>query len=852
MKKTALGLCLIVFAWVFPVAWMDAEDSASPPLQLTPQDALETRGLSVFVFHNSYHGVFGDEKMSGVEIVLHEQRIATNGDVRLSPTPAQWDPIPKFQDRKRGPSSNELIASLAYPDKDLAYHIDVRPEAVGFRVAVQMDHPLPAAMKGKAGFNLEFLPTAYFGKSYLLDGAFGFFPRHPGGPMERQADRTLEPVALASGDRIILSPEDPMTRVSITSENAPLMLFDGRNQAQNGWFVVRSLLPSDKTGDVIIWHVHPNVLADWTRPPVVAYNQVGYTPERPKVAVVELDPNYKGPSTAGVLRLAPDGTYKEVYRGDVKPWGRWLRYEYAHFDFSTVREPGIYAIKYAGHLSAPFRIAEDAYQNIWQATLDTYLAAQMDHVRVREGYRVWHGPSHLDDARQAPVNYTHFDGYAQGPTTDSRFAPGEHIPGFNVGGWFDAGDFDLRSQTHARVITDLTVAIENFGLDWDDTTVDENARYVEIRKPDGLPDAIQQVSHGVLYLLAQYRLFGHAIPGVIAPTLEQYTHLGDAASKTDGKVYSEKMSPLDSDGVHSGVPDDRWAFTTHVTALNYDVASSLAAASRVLRGYDDKMSAECLQTAERVWDDEHKQAPALFHSFNTTGGDLHEDETKAAIELVIATKGADVYRKRLSELLPTIQERFSMLGGSAARAVPFMDAEFKNTLRSMLLAYKGKLDESLAGNPYGVPIATGTWGGSGLAAEFASRMYLLHHAFPDIIGADYTLRGLDYLLGTHPVSNVSYVSGIGTQSKLIGYGNNRADYTFIPGGVIPGVTIIQPDFPELKSDWPFLWYENEYVVDTASAYILAARAANASAEEQRFPLAEKNVIVPLVLQRQQP
>ena len=830
MKKTVLGVCLTALAFVYLAAWLYAADSPSTALQLTPQDALEAHGLSVFVFHNSYHGVFGDEKMSGVEIVLHDERIATNGDVRLSATPAQWDPIPKFEDRKRGAFQNELIASLAYPDKNLTYRIDVRPEDGGFRVAVQLDRPLPAALQGKAGFNLEFLPTAYFGKSYLLDSSFGIFPRLPGGPMEKRRDGTLEPAPLARGDHILLSGEDPMTRVSITSENVPLMLFDGRNQAQNGWFVIRSLIPSDKTGDVLVWHVHPNVVQDWTRPPVVAYNQVGYTPERSKIAVLELDPLYKGPATARLLRMAMDGSYKEVFEGEVKHWGNWMRYSYAHFDFSAVREPGIYAIEYAGHINAPFRIAKDVYQNIWQQTLDTYLAEQMDHVRVREGYRIWHGPSHLDDARQAPVNYTHFDGYAQGPTTDSPFAPGEHIPGFNFGGWFDAGDFDLRSQTHSRVITDLTMAIENFGLDWDDTTVDEQARYVEIRRPDGVPDAIQQISHGVLYLLAQYRVFGHAIPGVIAPTLTQYTHLGDGASTTDGKIYSEKMSPLESDGVHSGVPDDRWAFTTHVTALNYDVSSSLAAASRVLRGYDDKMSAECLETAEKVWEEEHKQAPALFHSFNTTGGDLHEDETKAAVELLIATKGGATYRASLTELLPTIRERFSTLGAAAARAAPFMDSEFTKSLRSMLAVYKAKLDESLRGNPYGVPIATGTWGGSGLVADFASRMYLLHAKFPDVIGTEYTLRGLDYLLGTHPVSNVSYVSGMGTRSKLIGYGNNRADYTFIPGGIIPGVTILQPDFPELKSEWPFLWYENEYVVDTASAYILAARAANAVAK----------------------
>ena len=74
------------------------------------------------------------------------------------------------------------------------------------------------------------------------------------------------------------------------------------------------------------------------------------------------------------------------------------------------------------------------------------------------------------------------------------------------------------------------------------------------------------------------------------------------------------MSPLQSDGIYSGVPDDRLAFTTHTTPLNYDAASSLAAASRVLRGFDDKMAEECLQTAENVWNKERERftAPLPF------------------------------------------------------------------------------------------------------------------------------------------------------------------------------------------------------------------------------------------------
>lgn len=831
MKRPVFRCTWYALAALLSLAYVTHADETSSELRLTEQDALETHGLSIFLFHNSYHAVFGDQKMSGLEIILDERRIATNGDVRLSATPAQWDLIPKFKERKRGSLPNELIASLSYADQGLNYQVDVRPETGGIRVAVLLDHPLPPSLLGKAGFNLEFLPTAFFGKSYIVDDAPGIFPRHPGGPMIKAAEGSFEPAALGNGHNITLSPEDPTTRVGITSEGARLTLFDGRNQAPNGWFVVRSLLPSEKTGEVIVWHIQVKVAAGWTRPPVVGYNQVGYTPGRKKVAVLELDPQYQSPTTARVVKLSPDGTYKEAFRGEVKPWGKWLRYQYALFDFSSVRDPGIYFIEYAGRTTGPLRIANDVYAGIWHTTLDTFLAEQMDHVKVREGYRIWHGASHLDDARQAPVNYTHFDGYSQGPTTDSPFAPGQHIPGINVGGWFDAGDFDLRTQTHTRVITDLVVAWEHFGLDWDDTTVDEDARYVQIRKPDGVPDALQQIAHGVVFLLAQYKAFGHAIPGVIEPTLEEYTHLGDARSKTDGKIYSEKMSLTQSDGTYSGVPDDRWAFTVHTTPLDYDAASALAAASRVLHGFDDKMADECLRTAERVWDDEHQHAAVIFRSFNTAGGDLAIEETKAAVELVIATKGRETYQKRLIELLPAIQERFTFLGGTAVRAIPYMPGEFKTALRSMVVAYKKSLDENLAKNPYGVPIAMGTWGGSGLAAGFASQMYFLHQTFPEIVGTEYTLRGLDYVLGVHPVSNVSYVSGIGAQSKLIAYGNNRADYTFIPGGMIPGVTVVQPDFPELTTDWPFLWYENEYVVDTATAFILAANCANVAAHE---------------------
>ncbi|MBE3109941.1 MAG: glycoside hydrolase family 9 protein, partial [Acidobacteria bacterium] len=487
-----------------------------------------------------------------------------------------------------------------------------------------------------------------------------------------------------------------------------------------------------------------------------------------------------------------------------------------------------YVIEFAGVRTDPFRIAADVYrQGLWQSTLDTFLPVQMDHMLVNDRYRVWHGASHLDDARQAPVDHVHFDLYAQGPTTDSPYKPGQHIPGLNVGGWFDAGDFDIRTQSQYATISTLVLARETFGIDRDQTTVDWQTRRVEIGQPDGVPDIVQQIEHGTLALISQYRAVGHAIHGIVEPTLEQYTHLGDAVTKTDGLIYNSTLDPGTSRGGESGTPDDRWAFTSRSTALDYGSIAALAAASRALRGYNDTLAEECLRTAVRVWDEEQAREPARFRHGNTTGGRLEDEELRATVELLVTTKGKRKYADRLSMMWPYVEQQFAASAALAARAMPYMDEAFRQKLASAVVVYKKNMDAELAKNPFGVPITTSGWGGSGAVLGFAMANHILHKAFPQIIGPEYTLRALDYVLGTHPASSVSLVSGVGARSKTIAYGSNRADYSFIPGGVVPGIVIVKPDYPELKEDWPFLWFENEYVIGAAALFIYVGNAADA-------------------------
>jgi endoglucanase len=140
-------------------------------------------------------------------------------------------------------------------------------------------------------------------------------------------------------------------------------------------------------------------------------------------------------------------------------------------------------------------------------------------------------------------------------------------------------------------------------------------------------------------------------------------------------------------------------------------------------------------------------------------------------------------------------------------------------------AYAAATAKTAAANPFGVPITTGGWAGSGTVLEGALDAYALHKAFPDIMPADPVLRGLEFLVGHHPGSDISFVSGVGTVSKEVAYGNNRADFSFIAGGVVPGVLVIKPDFPENHEDWPFFWGENEYVIPEGAMWIALAHAA---------------------------
>ena len=828
--------------------------SSAQSLKLNDLDYFETTGVNVLVYSNIYNGGFCDEKQAGIEIIQRGERIGTGGGVRLMNTPEQWDIYATMAKRTVNREENYIEVELNYEDYDFTYKLRVSPKDKGALMQIFLDKPVPANLVGKAGMNLEFFPASYFGKNYLVDGSARILPKYPFHDTQvrpvaekipqyfgestfddRGRGEFLVPVALSTGHQIVMAPEDSDLRVSISSDQE-VSLYDGRLLAQNGCFNVRSLLPAGKTGKVLEWYVEPSCDPQWIREPNIGFSQVGYTPAQKKVAVVELDKNDAPATTAKILKVQPDGSKTVALNAKVEPWGVYNhRYNYVTIDFSSIKEPGLYSINYAGVETNAFPIDKDIYSDTWHASMDISLVVNMDHMEVNEGYRIWHGRANMDDALQAPANVRLHDGYSQGAETNDKYQPLEHIPGLAVGGWYDAGDFDIQSNSVVTTTSDLASIWRMFQPERDMTFLDEETKYADIHRPDGVPDNVQLIRHGTLNINAQVENIGFVAQVIGQPDMHHYHHLGDAMTLTDGLIYDPSLKPYEVKDGRSGTPDDRYVFTSRFSpAGTMGTIVSLASSYKALKPYYPEEAERTLKNAKMLWDKYYEAAapaPAAANApaaNNRRGGG--DPRLSAAIELYYAT-GDDQYK---DFFLPIITEQVNPKTKGKKNAAPvnfsyniptilriydLLDAKTQAKVDEAIPAYVESLMKNGSDNPYEVPITGAGWAGNASVISNSYNLYTVWKKYPELVDPEAILKGLNYLFGCHPYSNVSFVTSVGVNTKKVAYGNNRADYTVIPGGIVPGLIVKSPDFLENKDDYPFHWGENECCINTAPQYV---------------------------------
>ena len=240
-----------------------------------------------------------------------------------------------------------------------------------------LDKPVPEKLAGEAGLNIEFLPSQYWLKTYNVDGRLGRLPRYATSQTitrpnaekpcqfkgfktydDRGTNRFIDPLPIETGHKITLATDQPDRMVTISSD-AELKLYDGRILAQNGWYVLRSVF-------------------------------------------------------AQLMRIMPDDSSEQAYQGEIKTWGPYYKYNYVKFDFSEVRQPGVYFIQYGNTRSNDFIIDDHVYDKITDATNDVWVPIHMNHMYVNEGYRTWHGEPFKEGYLQAPPS-DHFENFDDWP-----------------------------------------------------------------------------------------------------------------------------------------------------------------------------------------------------------------------------------------------------------------------------------------------------------------------------------------------------------------------------------------------------------------------------------------------------
>ena len=336
---------------------------------------------------------------------------------------------------------------------------------------------------------------------------------------------------------------------------------------------------------------------------------------------------------------------------------------------------------------------------------------------------------------------------------------------------------------------------------------------------------------------------GKLYRGIICPSLRQYVHLGDASTHTDNIVcddkellakaaqidemwykkvanrYSNVFDPsMNQDQIELVVPglDDRLVFMETNPQRQLTGASSLAAAARVLKGYNSDLAKECIETAEALWEANKKgsddEEGFWFNSFEG-------QKMQTLIELILTT-GKQEYKDELCSMTPAVSKAFMMVGWELGGVLEHIDCqEFKDSVNAAAIAYKPRFEKMINESPYGSTL--------GHAEYNAYYQYFLNKYWPDVYSADYLFATINYLLGCRPGNLMSsLVSGVGVNSPTIAYGANRADWSYIPGGTFwSAVNLVSPDYAEDKV-WPFIWQEREYIITAPCYYMFSVLGAD--------------------------
>ncbi len=354
-------------------------------------------------------------------------------------------------------------------------------------------------------------------------------------------------------------------------------------------------------------------------------SQLGHSPDDDVFAVLGVPPGTPPPGSFAIV--AERGGV--VFRGepaDVAAAGRgWhgssqLGDIYVLSARRWVPRRGIYRFVVDDVQSPPFRIDRGIYDVRHTHPL-YYFRVQRSGVEMAwealDGASGYHGPDHLDDARQG-LPGDPGGGEAELLQLPPVFPPGTHVP--SSGGWFDAGDYNKYMGNTAWAVYNLLLSYEAHPDYW--RLVDEDG--------DGFPDILSDARWALDWMLKMLHPEGFVYERVFNGYDAPFDGRPDL--ETDNEVGTVDDRPLDTDA---------WADVTAKSAY------AMATAYRVFRAVDPGAAERYLNMARRTWQwalANRGQVQAQRYGGGLYFGDVEINLALGAAELFLAS-GEDAYRR---------------------------------------------------------------------------------------------------------------------------------------------------------------------------------------------------------------
>jgi len=686
------------------------------------------------------------------------------------------------------------------------------------RVRVKRGGVWPEGVWG--GFQINLPLTDYGGAEYVADGKRYLYPAdYAAGWKFPSGIRKLECHTGNPSRNIIFEYADGISIEDHRRFNEPR-------------YVVSIGLPGD--GRECEFFITLPDLADEPPQRAVRWSRIGYPASGEKVAILEWPKRTAPPDdrvrveerNGKVLKKGRFGRTQSVY---------YMQNDYATFDFSEVKAPGEYRVVWSGGETDWFPIRASVFEDrLWHPTLDTFIPFEMCHAAVSlPAGSIGHGACHLDDGARVPPHFTGPDGFVSYECEGTPYKAGDHIP-LAVGGWHDAGDFDLNVPAQSYVVWMLALAWEEFHLDRDVATLDTKAAVFTPGRPDGTSDILSQVEWGAAWLLLMQQPDGRVWNGVC-----------EREGRRSGK-------PVDrmTDG-KPGTEDDRQVYVDYHadTQLNFVIA--MAAASRALKGARPEIAGRCLDASRRAFAyfQGHPEVyrPGSYAAARVAGKERDASVMAAAIELYLTT-GEAAYLEAAQGLAGSLAElklewplpRDTQTGGFRyvppflARLHPRLPAgSFKDAVTALCRRAAGGIAERAALRPW--PLETwefGMWGNNGTGLARAFDVYWLTRVAPDVLPPAAALRTMLWVFGLHPTCDTVFVAGLGYPEPRYLYNchlhavNGSAPGT-VPGAVVPGMGGFWMSGVVTYID-EYGWYgHNEACIYTAAQCIFAVNAMRA-------------------------